>query len=78
MQTDIVERLRAKDAAWQEQCDKWLADAADMGVLDQWLQSEPLIRPTIEAEAAEVIATLRREVAEAGQITLFVMPEKKA
>lgn len=65
MSDDIVERLKAKDAEWQSQCDKWLATAADMGVLDQWLQSEPLIRPTIEAEAAAEITRLRQELAEA-------------
>jgi hypothetical protein len=48
----LIERLRAKDRAWQEQCDGWIAEVRKMGG-EVTAEQEAVIRRTIYAEAAE-------------------------
>jgi hypothetical protein len=53
----LIERLRAKDRAWQEQCDGWLADAREQGEVTD--EQEAAMRYTIYAEA---VNTLERTI----------------
>lgn len=66
---EMVERLRAKDADWQRQCDAWEADARKSGVASDELLAafgpDGVIRKRIEAEAASLIERIARERDEA-------------
>ena len=50
----LIERLRAKDRAWQEQCDGWIAEVRKMGG-EVTAEQEAVIRRTIYAEAADAL-----------------------
>ncbi len=56
----MIEELRAKDAAWQEQCDGWVANAEKLGGIDT--ETEKTLRRTVYAEAASALASTQAEI----------------
>ncbi len=56
----LIETLRAKDAAWQKQCDEWIDKAESLGGVDK--ATIDILRRTVEREAADALASSQEEI----------------